>query len=173
MAAVLPFEWPPSGEDLVQHDAQRINVASHAELAAFHLFGRHIGGCSAAGLGAFQLLGQGRQAEVGDHHVSGSVQHDIGGFQIAVEHASAVSRGKRRAKPARDLDSFIMGKPADSFEKPGQVLAINELHGEELKSVCFADVVDPADIRMRHLAGDPNFLAQSSQRRGVPSQRFG
>jgi hypothetical protein len=46
-----------------------------------------------------------------------------------------------------------IGKPADATHQRREVLAVHELHREEVLAVGFADVPDAADGRVRNLAG--------------------
>ena len=59
---VLAVERALAGEDLVEHEAERVDVAARRDLAAGELLGRHVGGRA----GANRFAGGARQPEVGD-----------------------------------------------------------------------------------------------------------
>jgi hypothetical protein len=45
------------------------------------------------------------------------VEHDVCGFQIAVQHASFVYGCETRAELARNVDRFVLGQTSDAFEQ--------------------------------------------------------
>jgi hypothetical protein len=45
------------------------------------------------------------------------VEHDVCGFQIAMQYPSFVHGGKAGAELARYIDCFVLGKPSDTFEE--------------------------------------------------------
>lgn len=52
-------------------------------------------------------------------------------------------------------------------------LVINELHREEVESFYLANVIDPADIRMRDLPCDTHLIVEARKCRAIKSDGFG
>ena len=124
-------------------------------------------------LRAFDLARQSRQAEVRQQHLAAAVQHDVGGLQIAMQHALLVGRGETGAEFARDLQGLVAGKPADAAQQRAEVLAIDVFHGEEIQPLHFAEIVHATDVGVRHLARDADLAAESLERRLVVRDRLG
>ena len=132
---VPALERALAGEELVEHEAERVEVGLHREFAAVELLGRHV--LRRAGL-RFAADDAGRragEAEVGDLRAAAAVDHDVGGFQIAMEHALVVRRRQARAELPRDLDGFVFRQPADAAEQRREILAVHELHRKKVASV--------------------------------------
>jgi hypothetical protein len=72
-----------AAEHLVQHQAERVDVAFGGNFEAGELLRRHVGGGAGADIG-LDLFGQPGQAEVGDHQLALAVQQQVGRFQIAM-----------------------------------------------------------------------------------------
>jgi hypothetical protein len=54
---------------------------------------------------------------------------------------------------------------ADTADQRIQVFAIEVLHGNEVEAIDHADVVDPADVGVRDLAGNADFVAEPGESR--------
>ena len=107
-------EGPPAGEQLVEHDAQRVDVALHRGLAAQQLFRRHVRGRAGAARSARAGLGQYRQTEIGDAHLALGVEDDVGGLQIAVHDPALVRGGDAGANLPAHIERLVLGQPADT-----------------------------------------------------------
>jgi hypothetical protein len=166
------FKGALAREDFVEHKAQRVDVALDRDIFAVQLFGGHVGGRARAHLVLAKLFFQPRQSEIQDAHVALPVDHHVGGFQVAVEHAVIVRGGQARAELARDLKRLVGGQAADASEQRRQLFSLDELHGEELLAVNFANVVNAADVAMRDLPRHSHFPVKASQRRAVARERF-
>ena len=83
------FECPPSSENFVEHQAERIDIALHRDFSTGQLLRRHVGGSAIADLFARDFVGERGEAEIGDHHLAAAVEHDVGGLQIAMQHTLA------------------------------------------------------------------------------------
>src|SRR5215472_14453417 len=92
----LGFERAPPGENLVEHEAQRVDVAADRDSLAAELLGRHVGGSSGGNVGN---VADGGETEVHDADFPGAVEHDVRRLEIAVKHAALV-RGR---EPSADL----------------------------------------------------------------------
>ena len=120
------------------------------------------------------LAGGGRDAEVGDADVAVAVEHDVGRLQVAVQHAALVRGGDARAELPRDLNRLVLRDAADAAEQRGQILAVDVLHRQEAAAVGFAEVVEAADVLVRHLSRDAQLvveLREPRRDRRAPSGR--
>ena len=166
---VASFERAAPGEELVEDEAERVDVAARRDFAAGELLGRHVGGRA----GAQRFAGRSRQAEIGDADPAVAVEHDVGGLQIAMDDAAIVRRGQARAHLPRDLDRAVLRKAADAAEQRRQILAVDVLHRQERVTLELADVVDAAHVGVRHLPRHPDFGVELHQPRGIPVDLFG
>ena len=162
------FEGALAGEDLVEHQAERVNVAGRRDLLAGKLFGRHIGGRAVADLVRLNLAAQRRQPEIRNQDLAAAIEHDVGRLQIAMQHSLVVRGGEAGAQLARDFQGLVRGQTADAAHQRPEVFAIHVFHGQELHAVEFADVVNPADVGMGDLARDANLVAEALERARVP-----
>ena len=101
------LEGLASGEELVEHEAERVDVALHGSALAGELLGRHVGGRARDLRAALVVVDADGEAEVGDLRAAAAVDHDVAGLQVAVQHALVVRRGEARAQLARDLDRLV------------------------------------------------------------------
>ena len=153
------LERASAGEHLVEHEAERIDVALGRDLAARDLLGRHVRRRARTQ----RLAGDAREAEVGDPHLAGVVEHDVRRLQIAMDDAAFVRRGQAGADLARDFDRSIGGKTAELPQQRRQLLAVHELHRQEGVTVNLVDVVDAADVGVRDLPRHAHFVVELHQ----------
>ena len=64
---------------------------------------------------------------------------------------------------ARHIDGFIRGQAADAAQQAGEVFAIYELHRDVVLPIHLANVVNPANVGMRHLARYANFVVEAGK----------
>ena len=148
-------------EHFIQHQPQRINIAARAHFLAGKLLGRHVGWSSAADFVATNVVGHAGQAKICDDHLSASIEHDVGGFQIAVQNAFAVGRGQAGAELARDVERFVAGQASDAPQQRRQIFTVDIFHGEEGVAVDVSHVIDAANVGMRNPARDSHFIAKA------------
>ena len=139
-----------AGEQLVEHEPERIDVGALRQLAAGELLGRHVLRRAGARLEPPDAGGGAGQTEVGDLRAAAPVDHHVGGLEIAVQHTFLVRGGQPRAQLSRDLNRLVFGKMADAPEQRRQVLAVHVLHREKVPAVGLRHVEHAADVRMRH-----------------------
>ena len=124
----LGVERTPSREELVEDEAERVDVAPDRHLASFELLGRHVGGRAGDALG--HRTGRG-EAEVHDADPAGAVEHDVRGLQIAMDHAALVGGREAGADLPRDLERLVLRQTADTPQQRRQILAVHVLHRQE------------------------------------------
>ena len=62
-----------------------------------------------------------------------------------------------------DLEPALLGEPADALEQCAEVLAVDIFHRQERRPIDFVDVVDAADVGVRHLTRHPHFGVELCQ----------
>src|SRR5262245_66254816 len=117
---MLALELPQRGAlerfatrvELVEDEAQGVDVASDRRPRSRELLGRHVRGRSgdvSLNLG----VGRDRETEVRDPRAAPTVDHDVRRLQIAMQHALVVRGGEPRAELAGDLERLVRWKPPD------------------------------------------------------------
>ena len=155
-----------SDEQFVQEQPQRVDVGPlRQRRARQQLFGRHVVGRPDQRV-RHAVEARDRDAEIGDAHLTVFVDQDVGGLQVAMQHAAGVRGGEPGAQLPRDVDDLLGGQPPDAPEQRGQVFAADQLHREEDFAVGFADIEDAADRRVRDLPRQPDFVQDAAPRPG-------
>ena len=103
------------------------------------------------------------ETEVHDDDAPGAGEHDVLGFDIAVDEPGLVDG----LEPGEELRGDVLGffqleRPA-LLEHAEQRRPVDVLHGDQLAAVDLDEVEDPADVGRDHLAGGPHLLAQHLQ----------
>ena len=160
------------GEDLVEHEPERVDVALDGSAFAGKLLRRHVGRRSRNFRAALVVFDAGREPEVRDLRAAAAVDHDVGRLQVSMQHALVVRRREPGAELARDLDRLVLRKPPDAPQERRQVLAVDVLHREEVPSLDLADVVDAADVRMRDAARVAHLGVEAFDPGGLRRQLF-
>lgn len=112
---VLQVEGWRSGRDLVEHAAERVQVAAPVDVFAADLLGRHVvrGAHRDAGAGETSrepdVVAEARDAEVADLHRAVGEPHDVRGLQVAVDDALFMRVGERGRDLVGDLDDVRDG----------------------------------------------------------------
>ena len=156
-----------SGEQLIKHEPQRVDIAANAGFALSNLLWSHVGRRTCSFAPASGIVAAEGQPEVRDAHPPSSIEHDVGGLQIAMQQSAIVRGGETSADLVRGLQSLVAGQAADAAQQRRKILAVDVLHGEKVLAVHLADVVDATDIRVRNLAGIPHFGMKAGQSRGI------
>ena len=158
----LAEERHPSGEALVEHEAERVQVGAAVEPLAADLLGRQVLGRAhhhvVAGqvvAGRVEALGD---AEVGEQHPAVGRDQDVAGLDVAVDQAGAVRGVERAGDAGADVHRELGAEPLLLVEQLAQALAVDELHHDGLAAVVVDRVVDGDDVRVVQL-GDGDRLA--------------
>ena len=161
----LAQEWHASGEALVQHQPERVQVGATIEAATAHLLGREVLGRThhdvVAGevlVARFETLGD---AEVGQQHPSVGRDEDVARLDVAVHESGAVRLVERTGDRRADVDRQFGTEPLLRIEQLAQTLAVDELHHDRLAAFVDDDVVHGDDVGMTE-AGDGDRFAPES-----------
>ena len=131
LGEVLAVERALTGEDLVEHEAERVDIAPRRDLVAGELLGRHVGRRA----GADRFARRAREPEVGDADLARAVEHHVGRLEIAVDDVALVRRGEAGADLARDLERPVLREAADAPEQRREIFAVHVLHRQERRAV--------------------------------------
>ena len=110
---VLAFERALARKELVEEQPERIDVAAGSDLVTSELLWRHVGGRASAN----RFARNASEAEVSDSNLPGGIEHDVGRFEIAMDHAALVSGGEACADLPRDLERALFRKAADAAQQ--------------------------------------------------------
>ena len=119
----------PSREEFIQDEPQRVNITAHAGFTFSNLLWSHIGRRTRSLASAEGIVAAEGEAEVGDAHTASSVEHDVGGLQIAMQQSAIVGGSKARAYLVCCLQSLVGGQAADAAQQGRKILAVDVLHG--------------------------------------------
>jgi len=164
----------------VENNAEGELIGAEVDGAAGGLLGRHIteGTQENAGFS----LGDGRriveialaarggfcQAEVEDFDGVGR-NHDVFGFQIAVNDTEFVGLGEALGDLNGDGNDFANGK-RPGIEEFAKGSPFEELEHQEIDAVVVADVVESANIRMRDLGDGASLVFEALAMFGVAGE---
>src|SRR5205814_7902420 len=101
-----------AGQDFVEDEAERINIASDADIAAGKLLRGHVGRRSGSDFRTFDVRSESGKSKVSDANLAGSIEHDVCGLQVAVDDARFVGSRKSRADLPRDFRCLVVRMPA-------------------------------------------------------------
>ena len=122
------FEGQASSKQLIESDADGVDIGARVELFAQDLFGRHEGQRAQDHARSCELgaeCGE-RQSEIEKFNAIVAADHDVGGFDVAMHDAAIVGVGEARedllnvVKPGREshwggAEFGAQGKPLDEF----------------------------------------------------------
>ncbi len=157
-------EHAPSRDELVEHDAEREEVAAPVERLAARLLGRHVRVLAAQDRRVFAsaqaaLVGA-RDAEVGELHVALVAEEDVLGRDVAMDdlHRAAVVApaamrvierlGGLSDDPEAQREREALGASSAPRHRLAEVLAVHVLHRDEVRPPLLAELEDLDDARM-------------------------
>jgi hypothetical protein len=145
-----------ASEQLEEHRAEGVDVDTSIQIAPrFDLLRRHVGGRAdrdARSHRDARWSERPRDTEVGDDDATRSIDEHVVGLEIAMHDRSLVSCLEPGAHRGGDVDGPRHRQRAALLEHTRERGPIDELHGEEARSLVLADVEDPRDVGVRHLA---------------------
>ena len=165
------LEHPPAGEQLEQHEAERIDVAALCDLAPGQLLRRHVRRCARADV--VHVAGNRREAEIGEPDVTLAIDHHVGRLQVTVQDAAFVRSRHPRADLPGDLDRLFLREAPDAAQQRRQILAVHVLHRQKRAAAGVADVVGAADVAMGDRARDADFVVELRKARGIVNEMIG
>ena len=169
----LALEGAAARVELVQHEAEGVDVAADADLAALQLLRRHVARRPRAHVLLAERLGEAGQAEVGDAHVALAVEHEVRGLEVPVQHALLVRGGEPGAELSRDVEGLVGRQTADAPQERREVLAVHQLHGQEEVALRLPHVVHAADRRVGDLPGHPDLAVEPGEPLAVRVEAVG
>jgi hypothetical protein len=95
-------------EELVENQTQGIEIALGGDLPTGPLLRGHIAWGSRPGLGTLNGLFETRKTEVGDLDLATAIEHDVGRFEVAVQHSLVVSCSQSGADLPCHLDGLVL-----------------------------------------------------------------
>ena len=142
------------GEELVEDDAEGVEIGALVDLGAARLLGREVlrGADDRARLGHLARPGA-RDAEVGDLDAALAVDEDVVRLDVAVDDPVPVREAQRREDLARVLDATLTGAGPRPTIELLQRAPVEVLHRDVVRVLRLAAVVDRDDVRMVQRGG--------------------
>jgi hypothetical protein len=172
---VVPGERGPTGDHLVHHHAERVEVAAWVGLGTLGLLRREVRGRThhRAGLGEVRLRrcveGAG-DAEVGDLHRAGRADEDVRRLDVAVDETSGVGEAEGGGDLAGDLRRLLRREVAVGAQDVGQRAPVDVLHGDEVRGGVLAPIEDVDDVRVVEVGGRLGLAAEALDEVGVDGE---
>ena len=166
-AVALP--GAPARQELVEHDAQAVDVGRLGRLLAERLLRAEVVDRAERDTGQGQArVGPGPgDPEVGDLHAAVGRDEHVAGLHVPVDDSARVRRGER----VRDLGSEAGGlagrERAVAGEQRRDVLAVHELHDDVRAVGVGAEVVHADDVGMAQRGGGLGLLLEAGDEGGV------
>ena len=158
-------------QHLIQNHTQRIQVGLGYSLGGFAgLFGRDIvRGAESFTQRALRHIQ--RQAKIGQHHAPIPRQHDVGGFDIAVNHAMPMGMIKGIGNSIPNADNITVGHGVAVTgiftQALREVFAVDVFHRKKINTLFFACIKNLHDVFMSPRGHCPCFLDKPPRIGGI------
>ena len=164
----LAGERDLAGQQLVEHDAERVQVGAGIDPLALGLLRREVGGGPEHGSGRGDRLVADRagDAEVGDLHRAVLGEHDVARLHVAVDEQVLVRVGERTADVRGDLQPAVLGQPA-GVERLLQGPAADALHDDERLVAVDTGVEHDDEVGVREPGDVARLVAEAGGEGGV------
>ncbi|MDP6372786.1 MAG: hypothetical protein QF463_07345 [Vicinamibacterales bacterium] len=168
----LGLERYPPGRHFVEHDAERVDVATGVQRVSQPLLGRHVrrGADDAArlreALRAFQDLGH---AEVGQQAVAPFVQQVVAGLDVTMDQSFGVGAVERISHLRHYLLNLIE-RQRPAVQRPRQRPGGDQRHDDVGEPVGFAEIVNREDVWVLEVGQHLGFLPKAAEELGVLGQ---
>ena len=104
-------------------------------------------------------------AEVHDQRVTFALDHDVGGFQVAMHDPRFVGGREARRHLPGNRDGAILGEPAFFLEQRRQVRSLHVRHRDVRGAVDLAEIVDANHVLVRDLAREEKLTLEAALER--------
>ena len=144
----LGLKRRPPGQHLVERDPQRVEIDPMVDLQPLDLLRRHVTERSDQRAGHGQVaLGVPHLGDPEVHHLGRPVgqDHDVGRFQVPVDHAHLVGVADGGEDLLGDPDRFRNGKNPGPVHQASERLPLEELHHQERLARLLLERVDRGD----------------------------
>ncbi len=162
-------ERAAAGEELVDDEAERKDVALRGDLPPKELLGRHVGRCPRTDV--FDPPNRG-QTEIHDAYPAIAVQHHVGWLQIAVDDAALMGGGEPGAQLARDVGGLVLRESANPTERAREIFPVDVFHREIEQAVGLPDVVHAAHVGVGNLPRGAHLVVKLRQAHRIVADRF-
>ena len=158
----LAVEGRLSRQELVEDDAERVEIRARIDLAAARLLGREVlrRPHDRARLGHLARPGA-RDPEVRHLHAALAVDEDVVRLDVAVDDAMPVREAERGEDLARVLDRDVDRSGAAADDQLLEGAAVEELHRDVVRVLRVAAVVDRDDVRVVERRGVLRLAAEA------------
>ena len=155
-----------SSHQFVKNDSPSPDIGPGVDVLGLDLLGRHVLGRPDHDAGAGQAARPAREgdSEIHDPDVPLAVDHDVLGLEVAVDDADPVGLVQALGDLAADGDGLGLGQVARAADEALEVLAADELHGDEGRESLLADVEHAADVAVGDLAGELDLVPETLDR---------
>ena len=152
-----------TGQELIEDDAERVDVSCARDRLAARLFGGDVGGGAEhrADLGMARGGERACDAEVCDLHLPVSEAEDVLWLDVPVHEPLGVGGLERRAQLDRDRDDLRRWERAASFDVLCKRASVHVFHDDVGATPVLADVIDLNDVRVDEPRGQPRFAQES------------
>ena len=147
-------------EQLVQQNADRVEVRPDVDFVAASLFRRHVlGGAHHVIVVGVVRGGDGAgEAEVGQHRLPvHPIDHDVAGLDVAMDQPLAMSCSQTLEHLIDDGESFFARQLRRAMQPLGKRFALNKLHRIKVSARVLADKKNRHDVRVSQPRGGAGF----------------